>query len=109
MALDSCKDQTSIIEDLRTTLRDHSNIKLCWIKAHIGIKGNEAADILAEEATKKEHIDSNIKFSKKWLKNNLQKYTLECWQSRWDSSQKARYTYGLLPRVSLGRCFGDFF
>ncbi|GBO08924.1 hypothetical protein AVEN_41688-1 [Araneus ventricosus] len=86
---------------MKSILKDSTNIRLCWIKAHVGISGNEA--------TKKEADDINVKFSKKWLKNYLQRLTLERWQARWELSQKARYTYGLLPRVSFDRCFGDFF
>ncbi|GBO30396.1 hypothetical protein AVEN_112902-1 [Araneus ventricosus] len=92
MALESSKGQTSITEELKSILRDPTNIKLCWIKAHIGIKGNEAADSLAKEATKKGYVDTNIRFSKKWLKNNLQKHIL-CCQSRWENSGKARYAF----------------
>ncbi|GBN65331.1 hypothetical protein AVEN_100047-1 [Araneus ventricosus] len=68
MALASCSDQTTIIEEIRSIFKDNMNIKLCWIKAHVGISGNEIADSLAKEATKKEVIDINIKYSKKIVK-----------------------------------------
>lgn len=70
---------------------------------------NEIADSLAKEATKRQDIDINIKYSKKWLKNHLQKITVARWQLRWELSPKARFTFGLLPQVSVHRCFGDFF
>ncbi|GBN28236.1 Putative protein in type-1 retrotransposable element R1DM [Araneus ventricosus] len=42
MALASCRDQTTIIEDIRSILKDSTNIKLCWIKAHVGISGSRS-------------------------------------------------------------------
>ncbi|GBO00381.1 hypothetical protein AVEN_52679-1 [Araneus ventricosus] len=108
MALESVGEQTSLIEVIKSILKDHRNIKLGSVKAHIGISGNEKADLLAKEATRKEQIDTHIKYSKTWLKNCFNTYIIRNWQSRWENSKNARYTFGLFTEASFNRCFGDF-
>ncbi|GBM30740.1 hypothetical protein AVEN_30570-1 [Araneus ventricosus] len=109
MALEAIKDQTTLINDIQDSLRDHPNILMGWVKAHVGIGGNERADSLEKEATTRSQIDINVKYSKTWLKNSLNKFIVNNWQLRWENSRNARYTFGLFPEVSLDRCYGDFF
>ncbi|GBL77945.1 hypothetical protein AVEN_143274-1 [Araneus ventricosus] len=87
IALESCNNQTSIINKIKTLLKEENNIKLCWVKAHVGTMRNEAAELLIKEATKRILIDREINYSKNWLKNKLKAYSLKLWQHRWENSR----------------------
>jgi ribonuclease HI len=52
-----------LIEEIRTAAialeKRNWTIKFTWIKAHVGIYGNELANRLAKEATRKDGISFN--------------------------------------------------
>ncbi|GBL86738.1 hypothetical protein AVEN_95987-1 [Araneus ventricosus] len=43
--------KSKIIQKTQITLLGNARIRLGWVKAHIGLKGNEIADTLTKEAT----------------------------------------------------------
>ncbi|GBM48553.1 hypothetical protein AVEN_184572-1 [Araneus ventricosus] len=53
MALESNKNHLEVIMKLRKILLVNPQIKLNWVRAHIGIYGNELADLSAKNATTK--------------------------------------------------------
>ncbi|GBN44928.1 hypothetical protein AVEN_52580-1 [Araneus ventricosus] len=75
--------------------------RLGWVKAHIGIKGNEIADTLAKEATT-HGIPASLPFPKSFLKKQLLQLSLSHWQAEWDSGETGRsvYSYFLTNRCT---------
>jgi len=68
-SLKNSKIHTFLIEEIRKKLREMGKInwkiQLCWVKAHVGIQGNELADTLAKKAaTKADIINATRKFQK---------------------------------------------
>jgi ribonuclease HI len=91
-------------------LSDHNNVVLQWIPAHVGIAGNEAADKLAKEGSKKEQPQPPISYhdAKTLLKN---KFTTEWndkndgYQPQKDSINKLnRHSQTIIFRLRTGHC-----
>ncbi|KAG8175681.1 hypothetical protein JTE90_010156 [Oedothorax gibbosus] len=89
-----------IVLDIQNLCKDMINksINIYWIKAHVGIFGNEVADALAGAAHDLSKHTENIKIPKSFLKKTLKDETLIRWQEDWDSSEKGSST----PRALLG-------
>ncbi|GBM99859.1 hypothetical protein AVEN_204387-1 [Araneus ventricosus] len=65
-ALKSLYVKSKIIQEAQMTLLGNDRIRLGWVKAHIGIKGNEIADTLAKEAATN-GIPTSLLFPKSYL------------------------------------------
>ena len=59
-------------------------VKFCWVPSHVGIVGNERADVAAKAATRLNHI-SNISIRVSDFKNNIRFYSRERWQDHWSN------------------------
>lgn len=74
------------------------HLTLGWVKAHVGIEGNERADTLAKAATNNQQpIQTRQPIT--YVKNKIQLYAIKTWQEEWNSHHNGRYTYDLLPKV----------
>ncbi|GBL84713.1 hypothetical protein AVEN_191157-1 [Araneus ventricosus] len=81
------------------TLLGNARISLSWVKAHIGIKGNEVVDTLAKEATTDGMPDS-LPFPKSYLKNQQLQLSISLWQAEWDDGETGRTVYSIIPKIS---------
>lgn len=93
----------NIVDDIYQKLISNSNkiLMIGWIKAHVGLRGNERADKLAKGALARNDVDiiENIGFPVSVVKNYFRKASIEHWQNYWSESTKGRDTYAVLNRV----------
>ncbi|XP_050665945.1 uncharacterized protein LOC126966114 [Leptidea sinapis] len=77
-------------------------IRFRWVRAHVGIEGNERADHLAKDAALRSKLRSaydGVPVST--LRRNIRGRTLEVWQERYTAGQTASVTKAFLPDVKV--------
>jgi ribonuclease HI len=75
-------------------------VRIHWTKAHVGHEGNETADQLAKEGTRKRDfkIEPLLPVPKTWIKNKIRLYLEKEWTDRWTSTCEARQTKIFFPK-----------
>jgi len=100
MALDSLKIgniRTYIIEEIRRKLREMGKtnwkIQFSFVKAHIGIQGNELSHILAKETTTNLDVKECYKKAPKCVViSEIGETNVDRWQREWDQTTKGEIT-----------------
>jgi len=100
MTLESLKNSnihTFLIEEIRRKLTEmgktNCEIQFSWVKAHVGIQGNELVDTLAKEAATNMDIkESHKKVPKSVVISELGEISVEKWQREWDQTTKGEIT-----------------
>ena len=95
-----CNLVREILHKLQCLKMKRISVSFEWIPAHVGIHGNEIADTLAKNATKRKAIDFEIKLSKNDLETKSYKVYLDEWQKDWDTSLKGRFLYNIQNKVT---------
>ncbi|GIY49462.1 RNase H domain-containing protein [Caerostris extrusa] len=108
-AINNPSNNSPSIISLKELLKLSPSIELIWTRAHIGVAGNESADIHAKLGTEKPIIDSFHKMPLNLLKSQLLKEKLKTWQQLWSTSIKGREVFQLCPVINLKRIHGNFF
>ena len=67
------------------------NVDFVWLPSHIGIKGNELADKLANAATAKPSIDVNIGLELSEAYTLIDRYILGKWQHLWEQEPRGSH------------------
>ncbi|GBN90278.1 Putative protein in type-1 retrotransposable element R1DM [Araneus ventricosus] len=106
-ALQKHQPRNNLIEEIQASL--NNSVSLHWVKAHIGIQGNESADKAAKEATTRNNVDLHLGLPIRSLKTSLKRRALDQWQRTWEDEEnsKGRYTHAIFPRVSTSRCIDN--
>ena len=80
--------------------RANWNIELSWVKANVGIVGNELADRIARAAASNK--DSKIVFNRlplTTLISKIEEETKQKWQNEWEECAKAGITKDFFPTI----------
>ena len=89
-----------ILETWRETRR-HGVVSFHWVKAHVGIPGNERADELAKEAATGEVATWETLVARSAVKSRLRERTIQQWQQRWELATTGAWTRVFYPRVGV--------
>jgi hypothetical protein len=81
------------------------DISLMWIPSHVGIQGNERADILAKEGSTSGTLFQDqaglTTVNTSDIQTRATTRLLAEWQERWNDSEMSRYCCSIVPRVSF--------
>ena len=105
LALRKPKLCTGLLQDIvRKVISGPAHLgHIAWVKAHVGVLGNEVADHLAKAAAtsqdgvSRDYVVTPSSHVKRALKNHM----IRKWQEAWDTTDKGRFTFRFLPTVSL--------
>jgi len=93
-SLQNTHNHNCLIKEIRESAieleKRNWTITFTWIKSHVGIYGNELADNLGKEATRKDNISFN-----RIPKNVIQQLRVQSiakWQNQWDHTTKGQAT-----------------
>ena len=113
-----------LMEILNLVSNYHKNITFIWIPSHVGIKGNESADRLANSAVLKTTIDVDVGLELSEAYSLVDRYIIDKWQISWDNESTgshyraiektvstklkylhhSRHTDVVITRLRLGKC-----
>ena len=114
-----------LVEVIGLITRYPKHVNFVWLPSHIGIKGNELADRLANAATLRADIDVNIGLELSDAYTMVDSYILGKWQKLWDQDvtgshyrtiektistkikylHPSRHTEVIITRLRLGKCW----
>lgn len=88
-----------ILDQIESMINNGNDINICWVPSHQGIKGNERADNLAQEAINFPDKTHNLALHFSELPTTLMVARSEKWQTQWNNSEKGRMCHSILPKI----------
>ncbi|GBM93819.1 Putative protein in type-1 retrotransposable element R1DM [Araneus ventricosus] len=77
------------------------NLQLFWVKAHVGVTRNEAADQYAKGATTRSSADIRILKTVSDFRREVKSELISMWQTRWVQAATGRQTARYFPLVDF--------
>lgn len=77
------------------------NVVLEWIPSHVGIYGNECADLQAKKALDLENINTVTPYYKEDIKTLCKSFLKGMWQKSWLKNKHGRHLFDIEPEVSF--------
>lgn len=75
------------------------NITFVWIPSHVGLRGNENADLIAKHSIT-DGVSTNVGISLGECKAQIRSKMLDMWQTLWEKSSKGRIMFELKNKVT---------
>lgn len=90
----------NILKTIRALQQNEWIIHVSWVKAHIGIVGNEMADNLAKQAANGDDIEIVYsKIPKLTIATEIKESGMQKWQERWNTTLKGAVTKSFFPSI----------
>lgn len=110
-ALTSIKSGRSCRQDILSNIysimyeldEEEIQVSFVWVPAHVGVEGNEDADILAKQALKSHVVELDVPLSKAEAKSIIKKHMCTTWQEVWDFVDTGRHLHNIQKQVGGGR------
>jgi ribonuclease HI len=107
-----CTDSLSAVKGIQDTqtknplviqiqdqlIETNCSVVIMWIPSHVGIVGNEKADMEAKQATK-EQISSHYKVINTDINRNIKELTRQNWQLEWNDEISRQNKLGTLKKT----------
>ena len=99
----TCKSNTVLDthNDLNTLAEQVHKLSICWIKAHVGLDGNELADEYAKLGTLDDSVQINVHTTKNDVRLAIEEYIFHKWKDKWHSYKGGRQTKIFYPQPCL--------
>jgi len=104
LELEWCKSRPNLLRDIIESKHALNwDVTLVWVPSHIGIHGNETADNLAAEGTRKASVDIDIGHKLAEAYSAVDHYCRQKWQGQWSLRTHCQY-FHIEPKVCMYVC-----